>query len=196
MDIWTAIRTRRSIGVMKPDPVPRKMIEQLLEAAVWAPCHHMTEPWRFFVLTDEGRRPLARTLVEIAREKMTDPDTDENRAKLAKEEQKPFRAPVVIAVAVSPSDDPKVEMVEELAAVHAAVQNMLLAARAMGLGAIWRTGMPCYHPKMKELFGLGEKEQLVGFVYVGYPAIDAPVKKRTPASEKTRWIDKDGPYHK
>ena len=61
MDVMTAIKTRRSIGKVKSDPVPKEMIETILEAGTWAPCHHQTEPWRFFVLTGDARNGLGNT---------------------------------------------------------------------------------------------------------------------------------------
>lgn len=194
MDILEAIRSRRSVGKVKPDEVDRQLIETVLDAATWAPNHYFTEPWRFFVLTGEGRRPLGRTLAEIAAESMDDPTTEENREKLKKAELKPFRAPVVIAVAVSPSMDPKVIRLEEIGAVNAAVQNMLLAAHALGLGAIWRTGQPTYHPKMKTLFGLGESDEVLGFIYIGYPDLSGLKGRRAPFHEKTKWVDQDQNY--
>ncbi|WP_134703377.1 nitroreductase [Ammoniphilus sp. YIM 78166] len=194
MNIFEAIRNRRSIGKVKPDPVSREMIEQLLEAASWAPSHRKTEPWKFFVLTGEGRRPLGRALAEISKEKMEEPLTDENQVMLRKQEEKPFRAPLIIAVAVTPSDDPKVIPIEEIGAVNAAIQNMLLAAHALGLGAIWRTGKPTYHAKMKELFGLREQDEMLGFIYVGYPDMEQPQGRRNPFEEKTVWINSDKSY--
>jgi nitroreductase len=194
MELFEAIRSRRSIGKVKPEMIDRDILEQLLEAATWAPSHHRTEPWKFFVLTGEGRRPLGRILAEIAKEKMDDPSTEENQLKLQKTEEKPFRSPVIIAVAVTPSEDPKVEPIEEVAAVNAAIQNLLLAAHALGLGTIWRSGLPTYHPRMKELFGLKEKDEVLGFVYLGYPDMDQPQGRRTPYQEKTTWIGKDDRY--
>ncbi|QZT32605.1 nitroreductase [Caldalkalibacillus thermarum TA2.A1] len=194
MDVLKAIRTRRSIGKVKPDLVEKDKIEKILEAASWAPNHHMTEPWKFFVLTGEGRRPLGRTLAEIAKEGMEDPDTPQNREKLKRAEAKAFRAPVIIAVACTPAAKPNVKKIEEQAAVSAAIQNMLLTAHALGLGAIWRTGKPAYHPKMKALFGLKEEDELMGFIYLGYPDIEPPLRTRTPVEKKTIWIENDQPY--
>lgn len=194
MDIFEAIQSRRSIGKVGPNPIDPAMIEKLLEAASWAPSHYRTEPWKFFVLTGEGRKPLGRTLAEIAMEAMEDPLTEENQNQLKKQEEKPYRAPLIIAVAVTPSDKPKVIEIEEIGAVNAAIQNILLAAHALGLGAIWRTGQPTYHPKMKKLFGLKDREQLLGFIYIGYPDMNQPVGKRTPYKEKTVWIDADRDY--
>jgi nitroreductase len=194
MDIRETIKSRRSIGKVKQDPIDEELIKQLLAAAIWAPNHYHTEPWRFFVLTAEGRKPLGRILAEIAKENMENPEDEKNHLILKKQEEKPFRAPVIIAVAVVPSNDPKVEQVEENAAVNAAIQNILLSAHSLGLGAIWRTGKPCYHPKMKTLFGLSEKSNMLGFIYLGYP--DIPTKKglRTSYEEKTVWINSDIKY--
>ena len=68
----------------------------------------------------------------------------------------------MIAVAASPSEESRTLRIEEIGAVNAAIQNMLLAAHGLGLGAIWRTGKSTYHPKMKELFGLREKDEVLG----------------------------------
>lgn len=193
MQLEEAIRGRRSVGKVKPDDVDKAMIEKLLEAATWAPSHHCTEPWRFIVMTGEGRKRLGRAYAEIAKESLNgDPDDPANRELLRKQEAKAFRAPVVIAVAAIPSTAPNVERIEELAAAHAAVQNMLLTAHALGLGAIWRSGSAMYHPIMKRAFELEDKDALVGLVYVGYPQ-DEPKGKaaRVPYAEKTVWIEQD-----
>ncbi|WP_338472555.1 nitroreductase [Niallia sp. XMNu-256] len=189
MDIFEAIFNRRTVGKVKPDPIEKEKIEKLLEAAIWAPNHYHTEPWKFFVLTGEGRRSLGRALAEIAKENMDDPETKENQEKLKREEEKPFRAPVIITVAVTPSDNPKVIEIEEVGAVSAAIQNMLLAAHALGLGAIWRTGKPTYHSKMKQLFGLREQDEVLGFIYIGYPDMPQREGKRISFEEKTKWIE-------
>lgn len=191
MNVLKAIHKRRSIGKVKDIPVEKEKIEQLLEAATWAPNHYKTEPWRFFVLTGEGRVPLGRVLADIAKENMIDPTTEENQRTLMKQEKNPLRAPVIIVVAVVPSDNPKVIKLEEVGAVNAAIQNLLLAAHELGLGAIWRTGKPAYHPKMKELFGLQENDEILGFIYVGYPDMPNKPGKRASYEEKTLWISED-----
>jgi nitroreductase len=189
MNVMDAIKTRRSIGKVKPDPVETELIKTILEAAVWAPNHLNTEPWRFFVMTGEGRRILGQAYADIAQESASIRSEAELAELRKKNEAKAFRAPVVIAVAAIPSEQPKIPFIEELAAVHAAVQNMLLAAHALGLGAIWRTGDPTYHPKMRQAFGLNEHEQLVGFIYIGYPDMAEPKAERTPLEQKTVWLD-------
>ncbi|CAM4415670.1 nitroreductase family protein [Paenibacillus tarimensis] len=188
MEIYEAIRGRRTMGRVKQDPVPRETVERLLEAANWAPSHHATEPWRFFVMTGEGRDVLAQAYADIAAEQAQTEDAEALAEIRAKQAAKAYRAPVVIAAAVSPSDDPKADRREELAAAHAAVQNLLLAAHAEGLGAIWRSGEPMYDPIMSSAFGLKEGDALVGLIYLGYPAVELPEGRRRPVEEKTVWL--------
>jgi len=175
--VLATIRNRRSVKQVRPDPVPRELIEQLLEAAIWAPNHHLTQPWRFFVLTGEARVALGEVL---ARDPALTP------AKREAIRQKPLRAPVLIAVAVEP--DPARPLLDELAAGAAAIQNMLLAAHALGLGAIWRTGRAIEDPAVKEFLGLSDRAVLLGFVYIGYPAALPEPPARRPASTCTEWI--------
>lgn len=194
MDALEALRTRRSIGLVLDKEVPEELINQVLEAGTWAPNHFKTQPWRFFVLTGDGRKPLGETLAKIAAQKMDNPETEGNQQKLAKTKEKSLRAPVVIVAAVEPSDSPRVIVKEEYAAVNAAVQNMLLAAHALGLGAIWRTGEPCYHPEMRKLFKLSDKGEVLGFIYMGYPNMNPPARKIKPVSEVTRWFNTENDF--
>ncbi|MFD0694473.1 nitroreductase [Paenibacillus sp. GCM10027628] len=189
MDVKEAIRHRRSIGKVKVDAVDRALIEEILEAGVWAPNHCHTEPWRFWVMTGDGRKLLGRAYAEVAAAEAGAIPEEELEQRKSAQEKKAFRAPVVIAVAVSPSaQHPVVPEIEEYAAVHAAVQNMLLTAHALGLGAVWRSGAPAYHPKMRETFNLQGKEEMVGFIYIGYPDMQAPRAERVPFEQKTVWV--------
>ncbi|MEL3971436.1 nitroreductase [Rossellomorea oryzaecorticis] len=194
MDIFEAIQNRRSMGLVKEEPVPKELIEKILDAGNWAPSHHRTEPWRFFVLTGDGRKPLGETLVKVARENMNETDSEESKKKLEKTAAKPYRAPLIIAVAVEPSDNPKVIEIEEYGAAYAATQNMLLAAHALGLAGIWRTGKPCYHPSMNELFGLSDKGKVLGFLYFGYPKKVAPAGKRKDVEGSVKWLGDESDF--
>lgn len=189
MELEQAIRERRSIGKVKDTPVERGIIEELIEAATWAPNHYHTEPWKFIVMTGQGRTTLGRAYAAIAEESMDAADEDERAKRLAREEAKALRAPVVIAAVCSPPPDSRAPWSEEIAAVHAAVQNMLLSAHGHGLGTVWRSGDPMYHPRMKEAFGLSEREELVGLIYIGYPDMDPPRAKRTDGKQKTVWLE-------
>jgi nitroreductase len=185
--VLTALRERRSNGRVQQTPLPRATIEQLLDAATLAPNHRLTEPWRFVVLTGDARQELGAVMAAQQRAANGAAPTEEQ---LARTRAKPLRAPVIIAVAAEPAQRAKVIEVEEIAAVAAATQNLLLAAHALGLGAIWRTGDAAYDPAVKAFLGFAPETHLLGFVYVGYPdtAPAAPRTARTPAAALTRWL--------
>jgi nitroreductase len=109
-----------------------------------------------------------------------------------KERAKPLRAPVVIVVAVEPSDAPEVVPIEEVLSGGAAAQNMLLAGEALGLAVRWRTGPAAYAPEVKEFLGLSPQAHIVGFLYVGFPlGAPAPVA-RAPLERHVRWMGWEG----
>jgi len=197
-EVLETIRGRRSIGKVRPECPPRALIESVIEAGTWAPNHRLTEPWRFIVLAGAARRAFGSVLVEshaAKRSRAAGRDDEatlaEARAAEAKVAMKPLRAPVVIAVAVEPTIGPKIDEAEELMAGAAAAQNMLLAAHALGLGAIWRTGDPIYDPAVKAFFDLEPSAHLLGFIYLGYPDGAPPQRQRTPAAQFTRWLGWD-----
>lgn len=188
MDVINAIRTRRSIGKVKNESIPKELIEQIIEAAVYAPNRYITQPWRFFVISGDGRKALSKVMEEIAVQSGIDVQTEQGKAKLEKEKNKPFRAPVIVAVAAEVTEDGKVIRLEELGAVYASIENMLLTAHSLGVASYWKTGKACYHPKMKEFFGLKPKDEILAFVYLGYADMEKKMAPRKPAAELTKWI--------
>lgn len=194
MDIFEAIKSRRSMGLVSDEPVSKDLINQILEAGTWAPSHYRTEPWKFFVLTGESRIRLGKTLAKIEEQQMEDPTSESNQKKLTKIQEKPFRAPLIIAVAVEPSNNPRALIQEEYGAVYAAIQNMLLAAHSLGLGGYWRTGKPAYDPAMKKLFKLTDKGDILGFLYFGYPKRAVPEGKRKHFDEVTTWLENESDF--
>ncbi len=188
MDVNRAIETRQSIGRVKQDPVPKEFIERILESAVHAPNHKITEPWSFHVFTGKGRGEFARARAELARIMAEEEGEDEDFAagRVSRERKKAFRAPVVITV-ISRVGRDEVETTENYAACAAAVQNMQLTAHSLGLGSIWRTGPVAYHDHMREFFGLGGGDRIVAYLYVGYPDMGERPRRREAASGKTTW---------
>lgn len=188
MEVTQAIRSRQSINRVRPDPVPRELIQQVLESAIHAPNHRLTEPWRFHVFTGRGRGEFARARAETARllavEEGEEPDLIEGR--VSRERKKAFRAPVVIVV-ISEAGRDEVETLENYAACCAAVQNMQLTAHALGLGTIWRTGPVAYHEHMRGFFGLDEGDTIVAYLYLGYPDMGERPRRRKPVEQKTTW---------
>lgn len=189
MEVLEAIKTRRSIGKVKDQMVPKELIEKIIEAGTWAPNRYLTEPWRFFVISGEGRNKLSKVMDEIVISSGIDIESEEGKKKLEKEKNKPFRAPVIITVAAAVTENGKALRIEELGAVYAAVQNMLLAAHGMGLASYWKTGKACYDSKMKEFFGLKEKDEVIAFIYLGYADMEKNFPHKRPTAELTKWIN-------
>jgi len=182
----SVIEGRRTVGKFHPEQPPRELIEQVLEAATWAPNHRLTEPWRFVVLAGEAREELGRFMG--AQNAAKYPDDPERAAfERGKGERKALRAPVVIALGVEPLQASNVEEIEEIAAVAAAAQNMLLTAYTLGLGAKWSSGAIVHDPGVKAWLGLSERAHLLGFLYIGYPAMTSQRSVRTPAAGLTDW---------
>jgi nitroreductase len=188
LEVNQAIETRRSVGQVKQNPVPREIVEKILESAVHAPNHRLTEPWRFHVFTGKGRGELARARAEVARIQAEAEGEEEEFAagRISRERKKVFRAPVVIVV-ISKGGRDEVETLENYAACAAAVQNMQLTAHSLGLGTIWRTGPVAYHPYMREFFGLDNGDKIVAHLYLGYPDVTERSRRREPASTRTVW---------
>ncbi len=181
------ISSRRSSGRVSEDVPTRELIETMLEAATWAPNHRLTQPWRYVVLAGDARLELASATVraQIRREQPS-PDEIDRLHEIAR--TKVLRAPLIIAVGVEPSPDPKVPEIEEVCAGAAAIQNMLLTAHELGLAAVWRTGDACAALEVKQFLHLTASSLVLGFVYVGYPSAPAPSKSRRPASDFTTWL--------
>jgi nitroreductase len=184
--VLAAIQSRRSIGRVTDEVPPRELIERVLEAGRWAPSHHLTEPWRFFVLEGAAREAFGAVMGQVAAAGIA--DAEEARLAFERAAAKPLRAPYVIAVAVEPAEAPNVFEVEEIAAVAAAAQNMLLATHALGLAAMWRTGAVAYEPAIREFFGLSPRATVLGFLYVGFAAMPAPARERRALGEVVTWL--------
>ncbi len=185
MDALTAIHTRHSVGKVKADPVPRELIEKLLDAAAQAPNHHKVRPWRFVVLTGAGRARLGDVMAESLSTKTPDLPMEA----LDKERAKPLRAPLVIAVGVDKPTESKVSEVENICAAAAAAQNILLAAHALGLAAQWRTGPAALDPRVKEFLGLAPDQHLIAFLYIGYAEGETLLPERPGFEDRTVWIE-------
>src|SRR3984893_7455153 len=172
---------------MTAEAPPRNLIEESLEAATWAPNHHLTEPWRFVVIAGEDRLKLGEAMA-LALEKTLTKGDPRNEEILKAEKQKPLRSPVIIAVILSPrSGDEKVVELEETVAAGAALQNLLLAAHSLGLGTMGRTGKHSFGDPVREYLGMTENEKLVGLVYTGYASEPPRPSNRKPVHSKVEW---------
>ncbi|MBX5466980.1 MAG: nitroreductase [Firmicutes bacterium] len=186
MDVLEALVSRRSIGRLTGEVDPA-LVEQLIAYAVWAPNHHLTQPWRFTLLHGAMRAELGRLWAHLSADERG--LSGEARAEwVAREAARPLRAPLLIVVSCPVDPDP-VRAAEDHSATAAAVQNFLLAAWAKGLGTIWRTGAMAYHPQVKRFLGLDPTDRIVAILYVGQPAAPPPPPRPRDLGRAIRWLN-------
>jgi nitroreductase len=181
-----AIQERRSIRRFGERTPSRDEIEALLSAAVLAPNHRLTQPWRFYVLGPEARYAYGLALGERKARKLTDPEAAREMRKTIAAEHRAL--PCMIAVAVVKPTDPETSE-EDYAATMMAVQNLALVAVEMGLGTHIKTGGVMGDATSRAAAGVRDNERIIAVVNVGVPAEALPPKKREPASTFTTWVD-------
>jgi len=163
METITAITSRASaIKLGAPGPTCEQL-DAILHAGIRAPDHGRLSPWRFAVLDGDKRKILANAMSAMRR-KLSPGATDED---VAKEGLKAMRAPTIVAVAAHTGTPAKIPEIERVVAVGAAMQNMILAAHALGLGTMWKTGPAAYDPDVKKALGFASADQVVGYLYLG-----------------------------
>lgn len=181
MDAISALHNRVSIAVLggpAPDAAQRDV---MLRAAMRAPDHGVLRPWRFLFLEGEQRERLGQFFVEARLQ--DDPGADDEA--LNKLRMKPCRAPLILVAVAETDEDHRVPVLEQIVATGAAVQNIMLAAHALGIGAMWRTGSMARHPHVKASLGFADKDEIVGFIYLGTPA---GAVKRVPQEDPDQYL--------
>ncbi len=185
MDVLEAIQSRRSIRQFTDRAVSRAEIEQVLDAAVMAPNHRMTQPWRFHVLGPEARHAYGAVLGARKAKKIEDPDAA--RILVAKVAASEAAVPALIMVGMTQTENLEIRE-EDYAATMMAVQNLLLAARALGLGTHVKSGAVMDDPRTRELLAIPESERIIAMIQLGEPAATPEAKQRRPAAEFTSWL--------
>ena len=189
MSVLQTIAQRRSIFDFQPTEVPRERLERALQAAVWAPNHKLTEPWRFIVVGPEAKERLCQVYARIKQDGVkADIDPEALREIGRKTVKKLMSKPSVMAVTCAVSGDAFLDR-EDYAATCCAIQNIMLAAWEDGIGMQWSTSGLIDDAEALAVLGVDpERERVVGLLYAGF-AERVPVSKRKPAAELTTWLD-------
>jgi nitroreductase len=184
MNVSDAISSRRSIKKFTSRSVTREEIETLLAAAVAAPNHRLTQPWRFYVLGPDARQAYGLALGDRKARKLEDPAAARAIRDTVAAEHRGLPAMLVVAIAENES----VEIREEdYAAVMMAIQNLSLAALELGLGTHMKTGAVMSDPAARAAAGAKDNERIVAIVNIGEPADVPPAKPREAATTFTTW---------
>jgi len=168
MDALEALQTRVSQNLLEEPGPSGAQLNDMLLAALRAPDHKNLRPWQFVLVEGDARNKLGELMAAAALDKTPALEEDE----LDKLRRKPLRAPTIVVVAAKIEDHPKVPRIEQVVSAGAAANNIVLAAYAMGIGAMWRTGSAAFSPIVKVGLGLEEADEILGFIYLGTPRTD------------------------
>jgi nitroreductase len=185
------IAERRSIypKMYTGELVDDSIVKKMLENANWAPTHRFTEPWRFNVYKGDGIKKLAEFQAHLYKEKKTYEGVFDE-AKHEKLLKKPLLCSHIISIGMKRDSKHSIPEMEEIAAVSMAVQNMYLTATAYKIGCYWGTGGITFYDEAKPFFGMGQEDQLMGFLYIGMPLEGLNLKgRRSSIESKTTWIN-------
>jgi nitroreductase len=169
MDIEQAVRSRRTHKAFRPEPLPRELLDELLELARWAPSHNLTNPWRFRVV---GPKALA-ALKEAA--------GPESAPKLD-------RAPTLVVASCVQTGD-AVQDEEDLLATGVACYIVLLSAHARGLAGYWRTPSVLRSEAGRAAVGLPDDEHFVGLLHLGWGRQEKEPPERAPAAQYVTYLE-------
>ncbi len=178
VDLAELIRSRRSIGLFNDAPVPLELVHELLESAVYAPNHRLTEPWRFVVLTGAGRERYAEIRRDMVLDFMKGQGEAERKQAAEGTYRKFMNVPLYLLVVMRKQANAELDE-EDYAACCCVIQNFLLLAWERGLGRPGRRSRTIR--ACANIWGLSETERVVGIVHVGYSAEEERTGQRKPA---------------
>jgi nitroreductase len=163
MDALDLLLTRESALKLDAPGPSEADLDQMFQSAVRAPDHGRLRPWRFIVIEGDKRARFGELMADAMRNR----DPNASADMLDRERAKPMRAPTIVVAAAHVQKDHRIMACEQIAAAAAATQNIMLAAHALGYGAMWKTGEPAYDLSVKSALGLNPDDEIMGFLYLG-----------------------------
>ncbi len=165
---------RRTINLFLQTPVPRGLVREAIEVATWAPNHHVTEPWSFYLLGEETKNLCLDLVRDIV--------TEKKDASVAEFKANSWAEKPGWLVVTCRQDGDELKRREDYAACSAAVQNLMLYLWKAGVGSKWTTGDITRDPRFFDIVGIGDDELVVALLWYGYPKI-TPDQMRKPVDE-------------
>ncbi len=163
MDAVNLLLSRESAVKLEAPGPSDDDLDQMFASAGRTPDHGKLRPWRFVVIPTDKRTAFGEVMADSLRRRMPEASADA----LQRERDKAMRAPVIVVVAARVQKGHRIREIEQIAAVSAAAQTIMLAAPALGYGAMWKTGDPAYDPSVRQALGLMAEDEIIGFLYIG-----------------------------
>lgn len=149
----------------------------MLETAVYAPNHRLTEPWRFiYAASEAGKAKLADSYVSFFK-KIKDDFNEEKERNMRKN----LSAVPGFLLVVLKEDENEFTRNDDFAALSGMIQNLQLLAHENGIGMVWKSGRIMYDKQVHQDFGLADNERFAAIIQTGYPDEQPKAKERTPA---------------
>jgi len=216
MELWQAIRERKSIRAYKHDPIPKETIEEILRLTIHAPSAINLQPWEFIVVTGEEKERLSKKLIKAYKEKQIScspgnvkplPETYRQRGIASSESMEPYLkqigvpfkqftnegscnfygAPVAIIICLDDSFS-KARMVD----IGIALGYLVLSAHGFGLATCPIGLIAAYEDEIKDLLNIPENKNVIIGIALGYPDWENPVSRykspRENLDKLVRWI--------
>ena len=188
MQIIEFLHNRVSRPKLQAPAPDREQLELMFKAALRAPDHAGLKPWRYLVY--QGEAALGALGDKFAAASLAD-DPELPPDKLDKLRAKPLRAPMVIIAVAVYTEHRKVPHIEQILSAGAGVENLMLAANALGFGTYWRTGSLAYNSHLLDELGLGKRDTIVGFIYLGTPDGEPRVREEASVGDFVEFHGQD-----
>ena len=194
MDIFEAINSQRAMRRLKPDPVPDDLIWKVLDAAIRAPSGGNRQPWNFIVIRDpDTKKKIAEYYLDswnksyglIKQAALASPATAKTYSSAEYLANHLAEVPVLIIATVNLSGVAPVT--PPGASIYPAVQNLMLAARALGLGTALTTFHRAHEAEVKQLLGIPEGVDTLALIPLGWPRGKFGAGQRIPTEKVTYW---------
>ncbi|MGD6809312.1 MAG: nitroreductase family protein [Candidatus Bathyarchaeia archaeon] len=192
MSIKDALKQRRSIRKYTSQPVPEQLVLEVLEAAGWAPSAHNSQPWRFIILKNaEVKHELAQKMAEAWKADLKKEGVIPEEEKFNERRDRFANAPVLILACLTMEglrnfpDKEKQQFERDLAveSLGAGLENLLLAAHTVGLGACWFCAPAFCKDTVREMLKIPVSVEPSALILLGYPAESPPAPSRKPLKD-------------
>jgi nitroreductase len=164
--------------------IPDEEVMQLLALGDMAPTHKHTEPWRFFVYSGDKVKGFINDHAELYKKSAGEEFKQDKYDKILAYGNNVSH---IIVTAMKRDQEERIAEVEEIAAVSASIENILLGATSMGIANFWSSGGMTHKDEFKHFLGLGDKDAVIGILYLGYTDFSFEGKRVIPLEDKITW---------